>query len=396
MKPRTFNRRDWMRTTVLTAGGIGMIPVSGLCETPRAPLQINPAGEALYSPFFREYLPKAPRPTALAAKLNANENPYGPSAKAREALGAAAANGNRYAWRDLMGLIDSIAGLEGVAPENIITGPGSSDLLEKTAMVFFRDGGNVVSADPSYMSLIQVAKACGADWKPVPLKTDWSHDLDAMEAAIDEQTRLVYICNPNNPTGTLTPADALLKFCDRVADQVPVFVDEAYLGFLEPEARQSMVSLVAKGKNVIVARTFSKIHGMAGLRVGYAVALPETLERINAITRGGMGISGPSIAAAAASMSDEAFLAECRSLNSSVRKHVFETLQELGHQPVPSYTSFMIFPIEMEGREFLSRMTALDVGVRAFRFMDQNWCRVSMGTRAEMDLFLDAVRKTLV
>ena len=151
----------------------------------------------------------------------------------------------------------------------------------------------------------------------------------------------------------------MLKFCDRVADQVPVFVDEAYLGFLEPEARQSMVSLVAKGKNVIVARTFSKIHGMAGLRVGYAVALPETLERINAITRGGMGISGPSIAAAAASMSDEAFLAECRSLNSSVRKHVFETLQELGHQPVPSYTSFMIFPIEMEGREFLSRMTAL-------------------------------------
>ncbi|MBC2838557.1 histidinol-phosphate transaminase [Robiginitalea sp. SC105] len=396
MKPRTFNRRDWMRTTALTAGGLGLIPVSGFCETPRAPVRISPAGEALYSPFFREYLPEAGYNAPLAAKLNANENPYGPSALAREALSAASASGNRYAWRELMGLIDEIAGLEGVQPENIITGPGSSDILEKTAMVFFQQGGNVVSADPSYMSLIQVARSCGAEWKPVPLKADWSHDLEAMEAAIDDQTNLVYICNPNNPTGTLTPADALLEFCDRVSDKVPVFVDEAYLGFLEPEAQKSMVSLVARGKNVIVARTFSKIHGMAGLRVGYAVALPETLERINAITRGGMGISGPSIAAARASMSDLDFLNECRSLNTSVRTHVYDSLKELGHKPVPSYTSFMIFPIALEGKDFLDSMTALQVGVRAFHFKDQNWCRVSMGTRAEMDLFLDAVRKTLV
>ncbi len=384
-----------MRTTALTAGGLGLIPVSGLCETPRASVRLSPAGEAIYSPFFREYLPETFASGTLAAKLNANENPYGPSPLAREALQAASAAGNRYAWRDLMGLIEEIAVEEGVGPDSIITGPGSSDLLEKTAMVFFQNGGNVVSADPSYMSLIQVAKACGASWKPVPLKADWSHDLEAMEAAIDSQTRLVYICNPNNPTGTLTPANALLEFCDRVSDTVPVFVDEAYLGFLEPEDQKSMVSLVARGKNVIVARTFSKIHGMAGLRVGYAVALPQTLERINAITRGGMGISGPSIAAAKASMSDQHFLEACRSRNSSVREYVYETLMELGHKPVPSHTSFMIFPIALEGREFLGRMSALDVGVRAFRFMDQNWCRVSMGTRDEMDLFLSAVRKTL-
>lgn len=372
------------------------MPVSGYCETPRSPVRISSKGEALYSPFFREYLTEAPMAAPLAAKLNANENPYGPSAKAQEALRAAAGNGNRYAWRELIGLMEEIAELEGVKPENIIMGPGSSDLLEKTAMVLFQKGGNVVSADPSYMSLIQVAKACGAEWKPVPLKPDWSHDLDAMEAAIDGQTRLVYICNPNNPTGTLTPANALLDFCARVSEQVPVFVDEAYLGFLEPEARKSMVSLVTQGKNVIVARTFSKIHGLAGLRVGYAVAPEETLDRINAITRGGMGLTCTSIAAARASMADTAFLQECRGLNTSVRNYVFEGLQELGHDPVPSFTSFMIFPIALEGKDFLDKMTALQVGVRAFHFMDRNWCRVSMGTKEEMSLFLGAVRKTLV
>lgn len=396
MKSNKMHRREWLRTTALTAGGLGLLPVSGLCETPRASVPIDRAGRVLYSPFFAEYVPQSWQPDTLPARLNANENPYGPSEKALEALRAAAGTGNRYAWRELMGLMDAIAGSEGVSPDHIIMGPGSSDLLEKTAMVFFSQGGNVVSADPSYMSLIQVAQASGAHWKPVPLKADWSHDLEAMEAAIDADTKLVYICNPNNPTGTLTPADALLEFCDRVSDKVPVFVDEAYLGFLEADVRQSVVSLVAKGKNVIVARTFSKIHGLAGLRVGYAVALPETLNRIQAITRAGMGISVASIAAARASMDDAAFLDRCRALNASVRDYVYESLKGMGHEPVPSHTSFMIFPIALEGREFLEKMSAQGVGVRAFQFMERNWCRVSMGTREEMDLFLGAVRKTLV
>ena len=396
MEKKYFNRRDWLKTSAITLGGISMLPMIGQAETPMVPLTKDIKGRILYSPFFKEFIPSKPFTVALKAKLNANENPYGPSPMAIEALKSSAHLGNRYAWRELFELVDKIATLEGVNGDNILMGPGSSDILEKVGMVFFKNGGNVVSADPSYMSLIQVAKATGGSWKPIPLTKDWEHDLKAMESAIDENTKLVYICNPNNPTGTLTATAALKDFCSRVSEKVPVFVDEAYLGFLEDGMSHSMVPLVEQGKNIIVARTFSKIHGMAGLRVGYAVAQPETLERINSITRGGMGISYPSIHAAIASLEDKDFINKCRSLNSEVRDYVYTSLKEMGQKPVTSYTSFMIFPIEMEGESFLNEMTSLGVGVRAFNFMDKNWCRVSMGTMDEMKLFTSAVSKVLV
>ena len=292
--------------------------------------------------------------------------------------------------------MDKIADFEGVSAKNIMMGPGSSDLLEKTAMVLFMNGGNVVSADPAYMSLIRVAEAAGGTWKPVPLKSDWSHDLDAMEAAIDEETKLVYICNPNNPTGTITNSKELLDFCSRVSEKVPVFVDEAYLWFLDDAEKHSMVSLINEGKDVIIARTFSKIHGMAGLRVGYAVAQEATLDSLQRITRAGMGISYSSVYAAMAAMDDADFIEKSRTLNAEARTYVYETLQSKGFEPVASHTSFMIFPIEMEGKEFLNKMRAQSVGVRAFNFMGKNWCRVSMGTLEEMKLFTAAIDKVLV
>lgn len=397
MKTKQLNRRDWLRTSALTAGGFALFPQLGICETPRGPVTLTPEGNVAYSPLFNEYLLEDyPKPAAIAAKLNANENPYGPSPMAVDALKNVATKGNRYAWRELFDLIEKIAAHEGVKPENIIMGPGSSDILEKTGMVFFKEGGNVVSADPSYMSLINVAEATGGTWKPIPLKEDWSHDLDAMEAAVNEYTNLVYVCNPNNPTGTLTDSGKLKEFCSKVSEKTPVFVDEAYLGFLGDGLNQSMVSLVNEGKNVIVARTFSKIHGMAGLRVGYAVAQPETIARIQAITRGGMGISYTSIFAALASMDDVAFQDKTRNLNAAARDYTFNSLKKMGHAPVPSYTNFMIFPIEMEGKPFLKKMTDLGVGVRAFHFMDKNWCRVSIGTMDEMKLFTGALQKVLV
>ena len=372
-------------------------PYLGFSNTPSVPLELDAEGNAIYSPFFKEYLPDDAREfPVLEAKLNANENPYGPSPMALEALKNSASGGNRYAWKELFLLVDKIAAFEGVAPENIMMGPGSSDLLEKTAMVLFMNGGNVVSADPAYMSLIRVAEAAGGTWKPVPLKKDWSHDLDAMEKAIDPETRLVYICNPNNPTGTITDSKELVEFCSRVSEKVPVFVDEAYLWFLDEGAKHSMVSLVKEGKDVIVARTFSKIHGMAGLRVGYAVAQEATLNKLQKITRAGMGITHPSVYAAMGAMDDAEFLQKSRTLNAAARDYTFNSLQELGFSPVPSHTSFMIFPIEMEGREFLNKMTQQKVGVRAFQFMDKKWCRVSMGTMEEMKRFIDAINVVLV
>ena len=392
-----INRRNWLKTSALTAGGFLAAPYLGFSRNETLPLTLDEAGNAVYSPFFKEFLPDVVREfPPLEAKLNASENPYGPSPMALEALKNAAAGGNRYAWKELFQLIEKIATFENVRPKNIMRGPGSSDLLEKTAMVLFMNGGNVVSADPAYMSLIRVAEAAGGTWKPVPLKDDWSHDLEAMEQAIDSETKLIYICNPNNPTGTITDSKALLEFCSRVSEQVPVFVDEAYLWFLDEGAKHSMVSLVNEGKNVIIARTFSKNHGMAGLRVGYAVAQEKTLNELQRITRAGMGISYPSVFAALAAMDDTEFLTTSRERNAEARSYTFKTLKSMGFEPVPSHTSFMIFPIEMEGKAFLDKMTAEKVGVRAFQFFDKKWCRVSMGTLDEMKLFTQALAKVMV
>jgi len=391
------NRRDWLKKGVLTAAGVMAAPYLTYGAFPTQPITIDVEGNIPYTPFFKEYLPYAPTEAVeLMAKLNANENPYGPSPMAVAAMQKYAPDGNRYAWKELYQLMDKIAVEEGVKQENVMMGPGSSDLLEKTAMVFFQNGGNIVSADPAYMSLIKVAEATGATWKPVKLKDDWSHDLAGMEAAIDEETKLVYICNPNNPTGSMTNHEELLDFCSRVSDKVPIFVDEAYLGFLEDGAKKSMVSLINEGKNVMIARTFSKIQGMAGLRVGYVVAQPETLNIISKITRGGMGISLPSVHAAMASMDDVEFKDKSRALNKKCRDYVYENLERLGFDYVPSSTSFIIFPIEKNGKEFLEEMTALGVGVRAFDIYNRNWCRVSMGTMEEMKLFIAALEKVLV
>jgi len=390
---KRINRRGLLKTGLISAGGLLTLPQFSLGELPRAGLQTNQSGDFIYSPFFREYNPQVAleRPK-LIAKLNANENPHGPSPKTVEALKAAASKGNRYGWRELSDLVAKIASKEGVKAENVIMGPGSSDLLEKTGMVMFLNGGNVVSADPSYMSLIRVAEATGASWKGVPLKDDWSHDLKAMKKAIDKKTKLVYICNPNNPTGTITDHKQLRKFCSKVSEKVPVFVDEAYLEFMDDSKGKSMVSLVQEGKNVIVARTFSKIHGMAGLRVGYALAQEKTLKQIQKITRAGMGITQTSIDAALASMDDAAFLEKSKKLNAKSREFVYESLEAMGKSYVKSNTSFIIFPIEMEGKTFLEKMYAKGVGVRAFEIKGGNWCRVSMGTLDEMKIFVSALK----
>ena len=392
----TLDRRAWLKRGMLTAAGAMVIPHVTFGKSNTKGLHINAKGQTLYSPFFKEYNANVfPDTMELLAKLNANENPYGPSPKAIEAFKNAAPMGNRYAWKELFDLMEKIAVEEKVTAKNIMMGPGSSDLLEKTAMVLFADGGNIVSADPSYMSLIKVAEATGATWKPVPLKEDWSHDLAAMEAAIDADTKLVYICNPNNPTGSMTDHAELVDFCSRVSDKVTVFIDEAYLGFLDDAAKKSMVSLINEGKDVIIARTFSKIHGMAGLRIGYIVAQEATLDKIQKITRGGMGISYPTIFAASVSMDDVAFQNKSRKLNAECREYVYSVLDKMGYSYVPSSTSFILFPIEMEGKEFLEKMTAQRVGVRAFDIMDKNWCRVSMGTMEEMEIFGTALQKVL-
>jgi len=333
---------------------------------------------------------------ALRARLLANENPYGPSEAVRGAIAEAVGLGNRYGHEDAARLIDRIAEKEGVTKDHIMLGPGSTDLLEKTAIACFLQGGNLVSADPSYMSIINTAKAIGAEWRPVPLTADHAHDLKAMAAAVDAQTKLVYVCNPNNPLGSLTPQAGLRQFCSEVSDRVPVFVDEAYVEFLDNPAGNTVVGLVAQGKDVIVARTFSKIHGMAGLRIGYIVAQPERISQLSAMVRSTFGLCVTSVCGALASLQDAAFTERCHRLNLECRAYVSHELKALGYPYIPSVTNFVIFPIRGEAPAFQQSLRNEGVGIRMFEIGGKPWCRVSVGTMAEMQLFVEALKKVSV
>ncbi len=383
-----LNRRNWIKSSLLSAGAMAVGSQFGFESAKASPLYDPNTNRLIYSPLMEEFVPpKFPDLSTLKARLCWNENPFGPSPSALAAFQKAATSGNYYSWNKLFELVEKIAVKEGVEPKNIMMGPGSSDLLEKTGLVLFMNGGNIISADPSYMSLVNVAKAMGAESKTVKLTDDYQHDLKKMAAEIDENTKMVYITNPNNPTGTVTNADDMYKYCAEISERVPVFIDEAYLELSDDGLASSMVRLVKEGKNVIVSRTFSKIHGMAGMRVGYIVAKEEMLKKVQKITRGGMGLTGASIAAASASIDDTEFLDKSKSSIAGSRKFTKELLDGLGYKYMPSQTNFIIFPISMQGDKFLEQVYAKKVAVRAFKFWDQQWIRVSMGTPEEMKIF---------
>lgn len=384
---KQLDRRTWLKTSILGLGGISALP-----ETLYA---LEARQSKWYSKSIVKELPfNADPAVAMKARLLANENPFGPSEKAIKAISNSISMGNRYGHSDAAYLISLIAEKEGVKPENIMLGPGSTDLLEKTAISLCRKGGNVISADPSYLSLVNTAIAIGASWKAVPLKDDQSHDLHGMLTAIDTDTKLIYVCNPNNPMGSITDFDELKTFCKQASKKTPVFVDEAYLEFLDNPEDKSAVNLVAEGHDVIVARTFSKIHGMAGLRIGYMVAIEERIKSVTDLVRSTMGLCITSLKGAIASFQDEAFITKCRDLNKASREFTSENIHALGYQEIPSHTSFMIFPIRKDAKSFSKSMLDQGIGIRMYSIDEKPWCRVSMGTLDEMQLFVEALKTT--
>jgi histidinol-phosphate aminotransferase len=385
-----MNRRYWLKSTAALATGLAAGPMLLSAKT-------GSAVQALRHPWriYERNLQFPPDMDNLRARLLANENPYGPSDGTRLAIMDAVGLGNRYGHGDAMKLISMLAEKEGVTPDHILLGPGSTDLLEKTAIILLKDGGNVVTADPAYMSIVNTARSFGAKWKAVPLTRDYAHDLAGMKQAIDSKTRLVYVCNPNNPTGTLTPADDLKKFCAEVSEKVPVFVDEAYLEFLDDPAGSTTVGLIREGKDLIVSRTFSKIHGMAGLRMGYIVGQPERLAVMRDMVRTTMGLCITTLRGAMASLEDTAFHERTRKLTADARQYVYDVLEEMGISYIPSHTSFLMFPLQMDGDQYLEAMFAQGVGVRLFMVDGKPWSRVSMGTLPEMEIFAQALKQVI-
>ncbi|GLB49552.1 pyridoxal phosphate-dependent aminotransferase [Neptunitalea lumnitzerae] len=395
----SLSRRKWIKRSALGLGALTLSPFDSWAN--RVSLSQIENKKFLYPETqpFNEFTPPFPITETPPAILAWNENPYGFSPKAVEAMQTSIAAGNRYGWMQLNELKKKIAKKEGVGADQIMMGPGSTDLLERTAMFFFKEGGeaNVITANPAYMSVVDVAQALHADWKAIKLTKDYDHDLKAMEKAIDEHTKLVYIANPNNPTGTVTNKKDLVDFCKRISKKVPVFVDEAYLEFSKNGLEDSMISLVKEGGyNVIVARTFSKIHGMAGLRCGYIVASKDLISKLNSYTIPGFGTSVPTITAVDASLYDEEHLEMCRTNIVRDREITESYLKKKKLNYLPSNTNFIIFEIPMDGKEMMSKLYEHGVMVRTFKFWDKNWCRVTIGKTAEMKIFYDAMDKIFV
>ncbi|MDH4092417.1 MAG: aminotransferase class I/II-fold pyridoxal phosphate-dependent enzyme, partial [Cyclobacteriaceae bacterium] len=226
----------------------------------------------------------------------------------------------------------------------------------------------------------------------VNLNEKLEHDYEALASRVTTDTKLVFICNPNNPTGTLVDPKKVKQFCETVSKKVTVFVDEAYLEFLEPEQQVSMVDLVKKNENVVVSKTFSKIYGLAGLRIGYIIGKPETITKI---ARYHMGISNnqPAIAAAKASLGDESFMERCRKKNAEARGHLTTYLDKKGIWYGKSYTNFLFFPAKSNASQVLNELWERGIGIRVWDYNNQQWYRVSIGTLEEMKAFTNAFDK---
>lgn len=384
-----INRRSWLQTVALSSA-VMAIPGKQLLGNTNTRVNSKKSLEK----FWEWEANMSGRPI-LKARLLANENPYGPSEMTQAAIADAIKTGNRYGHSAAEDLIGKIAAKEGVPKEYIMLGPGSSDLLEKVGITHFLEGGNILAADPTYMSIIKTASSFGAEWNSVPLKSDWEYDLEGMKNALNKDTKLVYICNPNNPTGTITNGKKLWDFCKEVSDVKPVFVDEAYLEFMDEKDQMSMVGLLQEGKDVIISRTFSKVYGMAGIRVGYIVALPSTLEKISEMVRSNMGLNITALHGALAAIEDKEFVSNSAKWNAEVKDYLYNELESMGIKYVPSHTSFVLFPIQMEGKGFLEKMFSMQVGVRSFEIFEKTYCRVSIGTLDEMKIFTSALKEVL-
>src|SRR5262245_55739935 len=324
-------------------------------------------------------------------QLNANENPYGPSARAREALEKAQRSAARYPDASEEALIDAIARHHRVAREEVVLGCGSSEILQMADMAFLGEGRRLVCAEPTFEAVLAYAKVTRAEPVKVPLTADFRHDLPAMAAALGGGAGLLYVCNPNNPTGTLVTRDELASVLAAVPRSAVVLVDEAYHHFVEDKGYASALELRASHPGVVVARTFSKIHGLAGMRLGYAVASRENAEALRAHASWN-NANGAVLAAGVASLDDEAHVTEQRRRMNGTRDRLCRELAREGRRFIPSHTNFLMIDVGGDVKPLIEAFRGRGILVgRKFPSLP-NWLRVSVGTDAETQSFLRALR----
>ena len=290
-------------------------------------------------------------------------------------------------------LLELIAETEGVSTEHIVITGGSTEGLKATGLTYGLDKGEIIAADPTFQAMLRYAEGFGAYVHRVPVDEQMGHDLNAMSQRINNKTRLIFVCNPNNPTGTLIEKNTLRDFCSSISKKAVVFSDEAYYDFITEADYPSMVELVKEGMNVIVSKTFSKVYGLAGMRIGYLVARPDIASRLRKNIMAMTNVLA--IEAAKEALKDDEFYKFSLIKNTEAKNAIYRTLNDLNLDYVTSHTNFVFFKTGRHISEMIPAMKKENVIIgRPFPpFYD--WCRISTGTMQNMDMFDKGLKKVL-
>jgi histidinol-phosphate aminotransferase len=361
----------------------------------RTGLAAGIAGTALLPSFTRTAraipIPRS-RPGAKVIKLSQNENPLGLSEGARQAIIDALGEANRYPGEYREQLVTALAAKHGVETRQLVMGTGSTEVLQM-AVQFLGPNATMVVAEPTYEDVPRYAERIGTKVEKVPLKADYSHDLDRMKAVTERISGpvLVFICNPNNPTGTITPSADVDAWIQSAPANLTFVVDEAYYEYADDARYWTAKKLLATHANVLVARTFSKIYAMAGMRLGYAIAHPDLAARLARYAAQNNG-NQLALVAGKASLGDDAFARKSVQLNKQGRDILTHCLGDLGLETLPSHTNFTMHRIPGELRAYNDRMREKGFIVgRPFPPM-LTYSRVSIGLPEEMEAFTEALR----
>jgi histidinol-phosphate aminotransferase len=327
-------------------------------------------------------------------RLNFNENPYGASPKARAALADCGSISNRYPDAAYRLLMNRLAQKYDVKPENIILGCGSTEILRAADDAFLDPTRNVVAAAATFEAVLDYARVLHSNAVLVPLTSNHRHDLQKMAAACTSKTGVAYVCNPNNPTGTIVTRDEFAAFVQAVPTTTLIVVDEAYYDFADDPRYASALEFIPAHPNVIVARTFSKIYGMAGMRLGYAIGAREPISRLAQQLLQDNG-NAAVLQAALASLADNDHVATCRAQLNGTRDWLCAELTKDSRPFIPSQTNFVMLDLGTDVRPMIEEFRARDILVgRSFTALP-NFLRVTIGTQPETEAFLAALREIL-
>jgi histidinol-phosphate aminotransferase len=324
-------------------------------------------------------------------KLASNENPLGPSPKALAAMRATLESSHLYPDGGGFYLCEALAAKLGLARENLILGSGSNEIIEFLGHAFLDRDDEVITSEHAFIAYKLVAAVFGARTIEVP-SPDLGHDLDGMIAAITPKTRLIFIANPNNPTGTLVRQDEIDRFVARVPDEVVIVFDEAYFEYLDDPP--DTLRFVREGRNVVVLRTFSKIQGLAGLRIGYGMARPELI-RVLQKTRQPFNVNGLAQAAALAGLGDDEHLRETKRLTDEGRAYLQEQFAAMNLRFVPGAANFVLVHVG-DGMKIFKALLNRQIIVRALKGYNlPEWIRISVGTMEQNRRCIAALREVL-